>query len=173
MGTTKANSSSTLTTVAEKVSGSLSLTLANKTQCDDLASTSGKTAMQKMLRSKGGISSTFALSNIGITVTRTANRRRLSVEGRRLSAYTGKVDYVITVPVGSTFTAAALTTTLTAVTASEWKTAVQTFAAAEGKSVAPTAVVATAPTKTAANDASFAKSTSLMVGLMMMFRALL
>merc|ERR1712151_854512 len=103
---TKANSSSVVATVAEKMGGSLSLTLANKTQCDDLASTSGVTAMQKMLRSKGGMGATFSLSNIAVAVTCTPNRRRRSVEGRRLSSYTGKVGYVITVPVGSTFTAA-------------------------------------------------------------------
>merc|ERR1712217_122067 len=127
---------------------------ATKAQCDDLASTSGKTAMQKMLRDKAGLGTSFDLTKIDVTVTCTANRR-LSLEGRKLSTYSGKVGYTITVP------------------AAQWKSSVQTYAAAEGNTISPTPVVATTAGVTDVNDASFAKSTSLMVGLMMIFRALL
>merc|ERR1712186_258357 len=117
MGTTttkKTNATTTASTVAKKVSGSLSMTLATKTQCDDLASTSGKTAMQKMLRDKAKLASSFDLTKIDVTVTCTANRR-LSLEGRKLSTYTGKVGYTITVPAGPSVSATKVASSLNAV----------------------------------------------------------
>merc|ERR1711879_1144060 len=159
-------------TTAKKVSGSLTMTLATKTQCDDLASTSGKTAMQKMLRDKAGLASTFDHKKIDVTVTCTANRR-LSSEGRKMSTYTGKVGYTIPVPAGHSVSATKVASNLNAVTAATWKSAVQTYAAKEGKTITPTVVTPTAAAVADVNDASFAKSTSLMVGLMMIFRALL
>jgi len=170
--TKKTNGTTTSGTVAKKVSGSLSMTLATKTQCDDLASTSGKTAMQKMLRDKAKLASSFDLTKIDVTVTCTANRR-LSLEGRKLSTYTGKVGYTITVPAGHSVSATSVASSLNSVTAAQWKSAVSTYAKAEGKTITPTAVTATTAGVTDVNDASFAKSTSLMVGLMMIFRALL
>jgi len=170
--TTAAKTTAATSTAAKKVSGSLSLTLATKKQCDDLASTGGKTAMQKMLRDKAGLASNFDLTKIGVTVTCTANRR-LSSEGRRLSTYTGKVGYTITVPAGHSVSATKVANSLNAVTADKWKSAVQTYASKEGKTITPTAVTATSAKATEINETSFAKSTSLMLGLMMIFRALL
>jgi hypothetical protein len=129
--------------------------------------------MQKMLRTESGLGASFDLSKIDVTVTCVANRRRLSVEGRRLSTYTGTVGYTITVPASNTVKADAVKNSLNAVTATQWISKVTAAAAAEGKTVTPTAVSITKAGVTIVNDASFAKSTCLMVGLMMMFRALL
>merc|ERR1711972_126982 len=170
--TKKSSTTAAANAVAKKVSGSLSMTLATKAQCDDLASKSGKTAMQKMLRDKAGLASTFDLSKITVTVTCTANRR-LSLEGRKLSTYKGDVGYTITVPAGHSVSGTKIAPNLNAATPSQWKTAVQTYAQAEGKAITPTAVTATTAGVTDVSDASFAKSTSLLVGLMMIFRALL
>merc|ERR1712050_743828 len=170
--TKKTNATTTASTVAKKVSGSLKLTLATKTQCDDLASDKGKLAMQKMLRDKAGLGSGFDLSKIDVTVTCTANRR-LSSEGRKMSTYTGKVGYTITVPAGHSVSATKVASNLNAVTADTWKSAVKTYAAKEGKTITPTAVTATKAGVSEINETSFAKSTSLMLGLMMIFRALL
>jgi len=176
--TTKTNATTTTTkktaasTAAKKVSGSLSMQLATKAQCDDLASTSGKTAMQKMLRNKAGLASTFDLKKIDVTVSCTANRR-LSSEGRKLSTYTGKVGYTITVPAGHSVSGTKVAASLNAVTKADWKTAVTKYAKDEGKTITPTAVTPSTAGVSDVNDASFAKSTSLMVGLMMIFRALL
>merc|ERR1712232_297621 len=169
---TTSTTTAAASTAAKKVSGSLSMTLATKTQCDDLASTAGKTAMQKMLRDKAGLASTFDLTKIDVTVTCTANRR-LSSEGRKMSTYTGKVGYAITVPAGHSVSATKVASNLNAVTADTWKSAVKTYAAKEGKTITPTAVTATKAGVTEINETSFAKSTSLMLGLMMIFRALL
>merc|ERR1712050_384115 len=170
--TKKTNATTAANAVAKKVSGSLSMTLATKTQCDDLASTSGKTAMQKMLRDKAGLASTFDHTKIDVTVTCTANRR-LSSEGRKMSTYTGKVGYTIPVPAGHSVSATKVASNLNAVTADTWKSAVKTYAAKEGKTITPTAVTATKAGVSEINETSFAKSTSLMLGLMMIFRALL
>merc|ERR1712061_917893 len=137
--TKKTNGTTSTSTVAKKVSGSLSMMLATKTQCDDLASTKGKLAMQKMLRDKAGLASAFDLTKIDVTVTCTANRR-LSLEGRKLSTYTGKVGYTITVPAGHSVSATSVASSLNSVTAAQWKSSVQTYATAEGKTITPTAV---------------------------------
>merc|ERR1712050_745707 len=137
--TKKTNATTTASTVAKKVSGSLKMTLATKTQCDDLASTAGKTAMQKMLRDKAGLASTFDLKKIDVTVSCTANRR-LSLEGRKLSTYTGKVGYTITVPAGHSVSGTKVASNLNAVKKEDWKTAVTKYAKAEGKTITPTVV---------------------------------
>merc|ERR1712117_987009 len=142
-------------------------TLATKTECDNLASTKGKTAMQTMLRDASKLGSTFDLTKIAVTVSCTANRRRLST-------YTGNVGYVITVPAGNTVKADAVATTLNNVQGSTWVSKVKAAASAQGLTINPSAVKVTKQAGvTNVNDASFAKSTCLMVGLMMMFRALL
>merc|ERR1712187_331508 len=175
MGTATETATATATTMAatagsKKVSGSLALTLANETWGNDLKSSEGKTGMQKMFRDQGGLAKTFNLSNIAVTVACAATRR-LSVAGRRLSTWTGTVGYTITVPAGA---ASNVATSLNGVTTTQWKTHVQNYAAAEGKTVTPTLVaVITQAGVPDVNDASFAKSTSLLVGLMMIFRALL
>merc|ERR1712060_125243 len=128
---------------------------------------------QTMLRDNSGLGSTFDLTKIAVTVTCKANRRRLSVEGRRPSTYTGTVGHTITVPAGNTVKASAVSTSLNGVTASSWISKVKPAATAQGLTVNPTAVAITKAGVTNVNDASFAKSTCLMVGMMMMFRALL
>merc|ERR1719401_1796114 len=160
--TTKASTTASGAT-AQKVSGSLALTLGTKTECDDLGTTKGKTALQTMLRDTSGLGKTFDLKKIDVTVTCKANRRRLSVEGRRLSTYTGTVGYAITVPAGSTVKASSVADSLNAVTASSWISKVKSAATAQGLTVNPTAVAITKAGVTNVNDASFAKSTCLMV----------
>merc|ERR1712061_236872 len=84
----------------------------------------------------------FDLTKIDVTVTCTANRR-LSLEGRKLSTYTGKVGNTITVPAGHSVSATKVASSLNAVTAAQWKSSVQTYATAEGKTITPTSVTAT------------------------------
>merc|ERR1711972_1209225 len=133
---------------------------------------SGKTAMQKMLRDKAGLASTFDLTKIEVTVTCTANRR-LSSEGRKLSTWTGKVGYTITVPTGHSVSATNVVSNLNAVKPATWMSEIAKYAKDEGKTITPTAVTPTPAKATEINETSFAKSTSLMLGLMMIFRALL
>merc|ERR1712217_849253 len=142
--------------------------------CKDLGSTKGITGMKNMLRDRGGLPSGFDLSKIAVTVS-CAAARRLSVEGRRLTSYKGTLAYTITVPVGSTVSADKIKTTLNNVADSTWKSSVKSYADAQGVKVTVTALTVTKAgvTTTNTNDASFAKSTGLMVGMMMMFRALL
>jgi len=149
------------------------LTMATKKECDDLGSTKGITGMKNMLRALGGLGSSFSLSKIAVTV-KCAAARRLSVEGRRLtSSYKGTMAYTITVPKGSTVSADKVKTTLNSVTDSTWKSSVKSYADAQGVKVTVTALTVTKAGVSNTNDASFAKSTGLMVGMMMMFRALL
>merc|ERR1712232_1128027 len=161
------------TTKEQKVSGSMVLTMATKTECDNLASTKGITGMKNMLRDKGKLGSSFSLSKIAVTVT-CAKARRLSVEGRRLTSYKGTLAYTITVPKGSTVSADQVKNSINSVTDATWKSSVKSYAAAQGVTVTVTALTVTkAGVSNTSNDASFAKSTGLMVGMMMMFRALL
>merc|ERR1712039_84654 len=136
--------------------------------------TNGIKGMKNMLRDRGSLGSGFDLSKIAVTVS-CAAARRLSVEGRRLTSYKGTMKYTITVPKGSTVKADNVKTSLNAVTDATWKSSVKTYAATEGVAVTVTALTVTKAgvTTTPSNDASFAKSTGLMVGMMMMFRALL
>merc|ERR1712217_881797 len=126
--------------------------VASQQQCNDMAGTSGMNGLKTMLSTESGI----AVAHVAVTVTCTA-KRRLS-DGRRLTAYTAAVAYVISVPAGSTITAEAAKTSLTAIDNAAWTTKVTAAMSGAGINVTVTNMVKTDPTVTTVSDVSFAAS---------------
>merc|ERR1711920_47538 len=117
--TNSSNSSTTSSTAKKEVKGTLTFDVTSQQQCNDMAGTNGITGLKSMLSTaSGGID----VANVAVTVTCTA-KRRLS-DGRRLTAYTAAVAYVISVPAGSTTTAEAAKTNLVAIDNAAWTTKV-------------------------------------------------
>merc|ERR1712113_670079 len=151
--TNSSNSSTTSSTAKKEVKGTLTFDVASQQQCNDMAGTNGITGLKSMLSTaSGGIATT----NVAVTVTCTA-KRRLS-DGRRLTAYTAAVAYVISVPAGSTITAEAAKTSLTAIDNAGWTTRITNSMSTAGITVNVTNMVKTDPTVTTVSDVSFAAS---------------
>merc|ERR1712113_1257571 len=130
----------------------LTFDVASQQQCNDMAGTVGINGLKSMLSTESGI----AVANVAVTVTCTA-KRRLS-DGRRLTAYTAAVAYVISVPAGSTVTAEAAKTSLTAIDNAAWTTKVTAAMSTAGITVNVSNMVKTDPTVTTVSDVSFAAS---------------
>merc|ERR1712187_583439 len=147
------NTSTTASTAQKLIKGKLTFDVASQAQCNNLAGTAGVNGLKSMLSTaSGGI----ATANVAVTVTCTA-KRRLS-DGRRLTAYTAAVAYVIPVPAGSTITAEAAKTSLTAIDNAGWTTRITNSMSTAGITVNVTNMVKTDPTVTTVSDVSFAAS---------------
>merc|ERR1712113_1279815 len=131
MGSTNSSNSSTTSSTAKKeVKGTLTFDVASQQQCNDMAGTNGITGLKSMLSTASGC---IATTNVAVTVTCTA-KRRLS-DGRRLTAYTAAVAYVISVPAGSTITAESAKTSLAAIDNAAWTTRITTAMSTAGITV--------------------------------------
>merc|ERR1711920_210468 len=150
--TNSSNSSTTASTAKKEVKGTLTFDVASQQQCNDMAGTAGINGLKSMLSTESGI----AVGNVAVTVTCTA-KRRLS-DGRRLTAYTAAVAYVISVPAGSTITAETAKTSLAAIDNAAWTTKITTAMSTAGITVNVSNMVKTDPTVTTVSDVSFAAS---------------
>merc|ERR1711920_797191 len=151
--TNSSNSSTTSSTAKKEVKGTLTFDVTSQQQCNDMAGTNGITGLKSMLSTaSGGID----VANVAVTVTCTA-KRRLS-DGRRLTAYTAAVAYVISVPAGSTITAEAAKTNLVAIDNAGWTTRITNSMSQQGITVNVSNMVKTDPTVTTVSDVSFAAS---------------
>merc|ERR1712113_1020389 len=149
---TSRNSSTTASTAKKEVKGTLTFDVASQQQCNDMAGTAGINGLKSMLSTESGI----AVGNVAVPVTCTA-KRRLS-DGRRLTAYTAAVAYVISVPAGSTITAEAAKTNLVAIDNAGWTTRITNSMSQQGITVNVSNMVKTDPTVTTVSDVSFAAS---------------
>merc|ERR1712026_56022 len=142
------------TTGTSTISGSLAFDTGSAAECASMQTANGTAAMKEVLSAASGVTN---MDNIAATVTCGA-RRRLS-DGRRLSGSKANVAYTITIPAGSSATAAGnAKSQLAAMTPAQWTSSIQSKMAAKGITVAVSNMVATAPTVTTTSNVSFAAS---------------
>merc|ERR1719384_1566423 len=110
--------------------------------------------MKEVVRKASGQANS---NNIAVTVTCSA-RRRLS-DGRRLAGKKAAVAYTVTIPAGSSATAAATAKSkLDTMTNAQWSSSVQSEMALKSITVAVSNMVKTNPTMTTTSNVSFAAS---------------
>merc|ERR1712217_28043 len=142
----------------------------NQAQAAACTTSAAVAATKTTLRTKSGLGSSFPLSSIGVATSTAATPRRLS-ENRRLQRYRVTTVYTIDVPAGHSVSATAVSSSLGSVSASAWTTAMATAAGIPASSIS--GLTATAPTVANVAEVSLTKSTSLLVGSVMILRFLM
>merc|ERR550532_3458403 len=119
--TAASNTTGAPTTGVTTLTGTLTFTTGSATECANMQTANGTLAMKEVLKAASGVSST---NDVAATVTCTT-RRRLS-DGRRLAGPKANVAYTVTIPAGSSATAAASAqTSLQGMTATQWTPSIQ------------------------------------------------